>query len=213
MFTGDVYIQIHEVFLVTKTPLGKPNNPHFNNDAREVALNLAIRGNEREDGNGYITTLRTNKNKFKKLPKKNTKNPEPEPTITVAELVQTMGMIYTDDEGNVFYPEVYMYTPFVKISIEDTDKLIPEGLSNRTKTVNIGTEENPVFEDQVKTWDEWFNPPSTNTYYPIIDDHIYYVSYIPYGGIIEDVLGSELILIHNSLYAELVDAIPTNEVI
>lgn len=211
-FYNEVIFQLHEGLLIDKTPFGLANNPNFNNAARGGAINTIIRGSEHNDGNGYVTIFRNNEHKFKNLPKKNIKQPMPEPTITVTELVQFMeNSNFRDNDGNIFYPEVYRYTPFVKIAIEDKDRLIPEGLSNRMKTVNIGTEENPIYDEQVKTWDEWFNPPNVHTSHPIVEGYIYYISYIPYKGVLEDVVGSELMIINDSTYAQLVDDIPVIE--
>jgi hypothetical protein len=59
-------------------------------------------------------------------------------------------LVMSKDNGKV---ENYM--PFVKVS--DLNVIIPEGLPNRMKQVNTGTEEDPVYEDQPRTWQEWID--------------------------------------------------------
>ena len=208
MFYQDVIVMMHEDILIDKTALGKPSNPHFNENFRQGANNILIRGNETSDGNKYITSIRSNKRTIKAaLPKRNAVVPKPEPTMTVEELVLIMESgIYTDSDGNIFYPEVYQFNPIIKVSIEDIDREIPEGLPNRT-WINGSGPDNPV--EIIHTWRTWRSSIETRPM-ELIEDYYYFIS-ATFG---DTLTGEELMIIHNDLYAELVDEKPmVNEII
>jgi hypothetical protein len=107
-------------------------------------------------------------------------------------------LVMSKDNGGV---ENYM--PFVKVS--DIAATVPDGLSNRMKQVNIGTEEDPVYEDQSRTWQEWIDNGGV---YDIaeVEGFYYFTSVAGTGGF--SLTDNELLIINNNIGSELVDSIP-----
>lgn len=127
-------------------------------------------------------------------------------------LLEHFLMIMELDGGKVEY-----FNPFVKVLDSAMDNEIPEGLSNRTyiKTITEatydeeGNELTPaVTEEVVKTWRQWqrgnINPQ-------LYDDGYLYVrsNYGNFNG--ASLSSKELLIIHNSTDAELVDETPKIE--
>lgn len=113
----------------------------------------------------------------------------------------------------MFEGEIEWYNPFIKVSEVDIDSEIPEGLPNRIYKVQIGTESDidpetneeyqiPIYEDNVHTWRSW-RDQSHPLGEPI--NGFYYFMSATFG---KTLTGSELFIIHNSPYCELVNEIP-----
>lgn len=109
--------------------------------------------------------------------------------------------------------KVEFYMPFIKVAELDIDSEIPEGLSNRTYQEQVGTEievdpetgeeiQVPTYEERIHTWRTW-----RDSSHPLGEPvgGFYYFMSAPFGNTLPS---DELLIIHNSLTAELVDAVP-----
>jgi len=109
---------------------------------------------------------------------------------------------------NMFDGNVQYFCPFIKVNENDIDSTVPEGLSNRTYIYDTGliTEEGELVTlEQTHTWRTWRD--SSHPLGEIIDGYYYFMS-ATFGYTLS---GEELMIIHNSASAELVDEIPNYE--
>lgn len=111
--------------------------------------------------------------------------------------------LMSKDEG-----DVENYGPWVKMLTTGLQNEVPIGISNRMKSVLIDDSdpENPVYEEQVKTWDEWIGDNYTK---PEIEEYTYFLSYSGNKG--QYLTAEELLIIHNLDYAELIAGVPVIE--
>lgn len=115
--------------------------------------------------------------------------------------------------------QVEGWRPYVKIAEADINNEVPEGLPNRVYSAIPEYEDeegNVVSEvpERVKTWNEWFLNFSRNgvqgNYTATLNDGYWYYN-LNYVSLNDDINGTELLLIHNSVDAELVDSLPVIE--
>lgn len=109
---------------------------------------------------------------------------------------------------NMFDGNVQYFCPFIKVGKNDIDSTIPEGLRDRTYIYDTGliTEEGEsVTLEQTHTWRTWRD--DSHPLGEVIDGYYYFMS-ATFGYTLS---GEELMIIHNSTSAELVDEIPNYE--
>lgn len=129
--------------------------------------------------------------------------------ILEVELINNVKLDLTDFAFIMSSPsgEIYNFRPYIKMLTTDLYKEVPEFLPNRTKQVNTGTEEEPVYIELVKTWEEWVKPNYTKTE---IEGYIYFLSNSGTDKG-EALLGSQLWDIEMLDYAEIVIDLPVIE--
>lgn len=114
---------------------------------------------------------------------------------------------------NRFDGGVEYFNPFIKVAEADIDSEIPEGLPNRTYQEQVGTETEldpetneeiqvPTYQERIHTWRTWRD--STHPLGEPIEGFYYFMS-ASFGNTLTS---NELLIIHNSLTAELADSIP-----
>lgn len=186
---GNFEIKVDEKYIISQLQNGVQMNTYYSPDLDAYALNMAKRGWKLWNGDGRLHA------EVKEL--------------TINEFLLVMSL----DSGEVEY-----FTPYVKISEADINNEVLEGLPNRTYPAytDPSDEENPIeVPERVKTWNEWLLNYSMdgvqgNYTATLIDGFWYYNVNGIYKGL-QYMTGSELMLIHNSVDAELVDEVPTIE--
>ncbi len=104
--------------------------------------------------------------------------------------------------------DVQFYRPYIKMPVVNLDSEVFEGIPNRmtAEVWDYTDEENPVLIEpsRVKTWREWVQPNFT---IQEIEGEAYFLSN---AGTVSGVTlsGSELMIIYNESYSELVDVLP-----
>lgn len=185
---GKFIIHVPEKYAISvPDALGNETNPDFHPVVDRYATNILKRGWKLWNGNNI---LHAEVHDF-----------------TVQEL-----LVLANFEGTVEY-----FNPFIKVAEADIDSEIPEGLPNRTYQEQIGAETEfdsetneeiqvPTYEERIHTWRTWRD--STHPLGEPIEGFYYFMS-ATFG---KTLTSNELLIIHNSLSAELVDSIPeTNE--
>ena len=186
---GTFIIQIPEKYAISVPDAqGNETNPYFHPVVDRYATNLLKRGWKLRNGNNM---LHAEVHDF-----------------TVQEL-----LVLTNFEGTVEY-----FNPFIKVAEGNIDDEIPEGLPNRVYSHQVGVKEEedlidedtgvvhtvevPDYEDRIHTWRTWRD--STHPLGEPIKGFYYFMS-ATFG---KTLASNELLTIHNSLSAELVDSIP-----
>lgn len=111
--------------------------------------------------------------------------------------------------------DVIDFKPYLKMATADLQELVPIGIPQRIKKVitDNSDPENPVVEDQVKTWEEW-NERWYNDYMtrPIttIDGYAYIQSSV-WPEASRAMTSTELMIAYSESYIELVSEIPKVE--
>lgn len=109
--------------------------------------------------------------------------------------------------SDVIGGEVEYYIPYIKIADADMSNEVPEGLPNRLVPATYDEEGVELTPERVKTWTEWVQ---TNYTITTIEGYSYFRSNAGnYQG--KSLTSSELLIIHNSTDAELVDSLPVIE--
>lgn len=103
---------------------------------------------------------------------------------------------------------VKYFNPIVKVAELEIDSEIPIGLPNRTYTIIVDNTdpENPVTEEKVHTWRSWRSP--NHPLGEVFEGFYYFIS-ATYG---KTLTCTELLIIHQSATATLVDTKPVIEV-
>ena len=183
---GTFIIQIPEKYAISvPDALGNETNPYFHPVVDRYASNLLKRGWKLWNGNNM---LHAEVHDF-----------------TVQEL-----LVLTNFEGTVEY-----FNPFIKVAGADIDSEIPEGLPNRTYQEQVGTEAEidpetneeiqvPIHSTKVHTWRTWRD--STHPLGEPIEGFYYFMS-ASFG---KTLTSDELLIIHNSQTATLIDEMPVN---
>lgn len=174
---GNFEIQVNEKYIISQLVDGVQMNPDYSADLDAYSTNIIKRGWETWNGDGCIHAA------VKEL--------------SIYEFLKVMSLDGGDVKG---------FGPYVKILSSDLTNEVPVGLPNRTKQVNTGTKEEPVYEERIKPWDEWIGTNYTKTE---VEGYTYFLSYAGNNG--NFLSGSELLTINNLAYAELVDELPIIE--
>lgn len=109
---------------------------------------------------------------------------------------------------DMFEGSVQYFCPFIKVAEEDIDTIIPEGLSNRTYIYDTGLlneEGEAVTLEQTHTWRTWRD--DSHPLGDVVNGYYYFMS-ATFGATLPS---KELMIVHNSESAKLVDEIPNIE--
>ena len=174
---GNFEIQVNEKYIISQLVDGVQMNTDYSADLDAYSTNIIKRGWKVWNGDGCIHA------DVKEL--------------SIDEFLKVMSLDGGDVEG---------FGPYIKLLTTDLTQEVPVGIPNRTKQINIGSEEEPVYEEQIKTWDEWIGMNYTKTE---VDGYTYFLSYSGNKG--DFLTADQLMIIYNLEYADLVESTPIIE--